>query len=85
MLLLGILFICSACENCDDKTYHRTVGVGYIMIYDTTGDSTTILYPVNGAKIIVTSGLGYGGGLFTPSSPKETFYTDATGKSIAFY
>ena len=78
LLLLCLLFVCSACgEDCDDTTYHRTVGVGYIMVYDVDGNFE---YPMQGASIIVESNLGYNMGFFTPSSPEETFYTDATGK-----
>ena len=76
LLLLCLLFICSACENCDDVKYHRTVGVGYIMVYDDDGN----LQPVPKGGISVRSNLGYDAGLFSPSSPEENFTTDETGK-----
>ena len=78
LLLLCLLFICSACasEDYDDVTYYRTVGIGYVFMYDTLGN----LQPVKGAEIEVTTVLKGVGGIFSEPLPKETFTTDETGK-----
>ena len=77
LLLLCLLFICAACgEDYDDVTYYKTVGIGYVFMYDTLGN----LQPVRGAEITVINSLGYSGGFLSPPNPKETFITDETGK-----
>ena len=79
LLLMSLCVFCGcveACEDCDDVTYHKTIGEGYIMFYDDDGN----LQPIQGVGIIVRNDLGYGGNFFTPSVPQDTFYTDGTGK-----
>lgn len=74
-LLLNILFICTACEEkYDDVTYYKTIGVGYVFIYDSTGN----LQPVQGAIEVTTSLDGWG--LFGPPTFKEVFTIDKTGR-----
>jgi hypothetical protein len=76
---LSLLFICTTCkekEDYYDVTYYKTIGTGYVFMYDSTCNS----YPVQGAEIEVSTGLGYTGGFLSPPLPKETFITDETGK-----
>jgi hypothetical protein len=70
------LLICITCkkEKYDDVTYYKTIGTGYVFMYDSTGG-----HPISGAKIEVTTGLGYWGDL-SPSPPREIFTSDETGK-----
>ncbi|MDR2927184.1 MAG: hypothetical protein LBV41_03115 [Cytophagaceae bacterium] len=82
LLLLSILFAATTCKKEEDyyaRTYYEATGIGYVFVYDSADN---VLYPVKGATIDVTAGLdcGYSAGMFGPSSPKDTLYTDATGK-----
>ena len=78
LLLLIILFIAVTCkkEKYDDVTYYKTIGIGYVFMYD-----SEVYYPVHGAEITVSNCLkgGYSG-FFGNGSPDEIFTTDETGK-----
>ena len=50
LLLLCLLFICSACGDDCSKTYRPEIGVGYVFMYDTINN---IAYPVEVAKVTV--------------------------------
>jgi len=78
LLLLIILFIAVTCkkEKYDDVTYYKTIGIGYVFMYD-----SEVYYPVHGAEITVSNCLkgGYSG-FFGNGSPDEIFTTDETGQ-----
>ena len=77
MVVAGLTTM-SCKEDYDAKTYYKVAGTGYVFMYDAVGN---IMYPVQGAEIIVTACLEGTPGLFgTASSVKETYSTDASGK-----
>ena len=92
MIISGIAFICASCEeDYDAKTYFKTIGVGYVHMYDSEGN---FLYPVKGAVVACTTrfmkpqpiqdnpptgGGGMGFSLFG-FPPIEVFSTDPNGK-----
>ena len=74
--ILFLLCLLCACEDCDEVTYHKTIGVGYILVYDNEGN----LQPVPGGGVTVTTAIGKTGGWFSKDHPEEYFSTDETGK-----
>jgi len=81
LVLLSISFVCTSCKQEEKEkektTYYDVVGEGYVLMYDTLGN---FLYPIEGAEIVVYTYVESPPRYYKPSSPKDFFSSDSTGK-----
>ena len=78
LLFAAAFYACKPKEKYEDVTYYKTIGIGYVFMYD---DKDSLLYPIQGAKITITTRLDRPySGFLSPPQPKETFITDVNGK-----
>jgi len=80
LLFASMFFIFTSCikpekEDYYAKTYYDVVGEGYVFMYDVS--SSTLLYPIQDAKISIVTVLdGDDGGWIGPPRPRESFITE---------